>query len=114
MNLQSNSKNQFEVQFRVYDDGVAYRFKTSKKDSITVVQEISTFGFTENGAVYWPEVQKREDYDIYHTSFEEPYKILPVSEVKSTSMAFSPVLVDVGKAKILLTESDLLDYPGMF
>ncbi|HMV11250.1 MAG TPA: glycoside hydrolase family 97 protein [Cyclobacteriaceae bacterium] len=107
-------KNQFEVQFRVYDDGVAYRFKTSKKDSITVVKEISTFDFTDGGTVYWPEVQKREDCDIYHTSFEEPYKILPVSEVKSTSMAFSPVLVDVGKAKILLTESDLLDYPGMF
>lgn len=107
-------KNQFEVQFRVYDDGVAYRFKSSKKDSITVQQEISTFGFAGDGTVYWPEVQKRDNCDIYHTSFEEPYKILPVSEIKSTSMAFSPVLVDVGNAKVLLTESDLLDYPGMF
>lgn len=107
-------KNQFEVQFRAYDDGVAYRFKSSKKDSITVQQEISTFGFAGDGTVYWPEVQKRGDCDIYHTSFEEPYKILTVSEIKSTSIAFSPVLVDVGNAKVLLTESDLLDYPGMF
>lgn len=107
-------KNQVAVQFRVYDDGVAYRFKTSKKDSITVAQEISTFGFTDNGTVYWPEVQKRDDCDIYHTSFEEPYKILPVSDIGPASMAFSPVLVDAGKAKVLLTESDLLDYPGMF
>lgn len=112
--LTAEFKNQFEVQFRVYDDGVAYRFKTLKKDSITVAQEISTFSFTDNGTVYWPEVQKRDDCDIYHTSFEEPYKILPVNEVKPTSLAFSPVLIDVGKAKILVTESDLLDYPGMF
>lgn len=107
-------KNQFEVQFRVYDDGVAYRFKTSKKDSLVISQEIAMFRFANTGTVYWPEVQKRDDCDIYHTSFEEPYKILPIHEIRSTSMAFSPVLVDADKAKILLTESDLLDYPGMF
>jgi len=107
-------KNQFEVQFRVYDDGVAYRFKTSKKDSLVISQEIAMFRFTNTGTVYWPEVQKRDDCDIYHTSFEEPYKILPINEIKSTSMAFSPVLINAGNTKILLTESDLLDYPGMF
>ena len=107
-------KNRFEIQFRVYDDGVAYRFKTTNPDSIIIKNELAAFEFAKPGTVYWPEVQKRDDCDIYHTSFEEPYKTLPIQEVKSTSLAFSPVLVDAGEAKVLLTESDLIDYPGMF
>lgn len=107
-------KNEFEVQFRVYNDGVAYRFKTSRKDSVTVIQEVSAFRFNDNGTAYWPEVQKRDDCDTYHTSFEEPYKIQTLTEIKPASMAFSPVLVDAGKVKVIITESDLVDYPGMF
>ena len=35
----------YTVEFRVYDDGVAYRFVTSFKDSITVQNEIAEFNF---------------------------------------------------------------------
>lgn len=107
-------KNKFELQFRTYDDGVAYRFKIFRKDSVIVMGEVADFAFERGSTVYWPEVQQREGLDKFHTSFEEPYKILPLEEITMESMAFSPVLVDVGDAKIILTESDLIDYPGMF
>jgi len=107
-------RENFSVRFRAYDDGIAYRFETTYKDSITIEQETARFNFPKDGTVYWPEVQKRGELDIYHTSFEEPYRIIPLSEIKNTQIAFSPVLVDLNHAKLLITESDLLEYPGMF
>jgi len=65
----------FSIIFRVYNDGVAYRFLSHIKDSIIVKQEAATFNFPANHFVYYPEVVKRDNADIYHTSFEEPYQL---------------------------------------
>ena len=40
-------KQSFAVIFRAYDDGVAYRFQTSFKDSITIENETAVFNFPE-------------------------------------------------------------------
>lgn len=107
-------RENFSLRFRAYDDGIAYRFETSHKDSLTIIQEVASFHLPSEATVYWPEVQKRGELDIYHTSFEEPYRVLPISEIKNTQIAFSPVLADLNPVKLLITESDLLEYPGMF
>ncbi len=101
--------------FRVYNDGVAYRFTTSLKDSIIVKNEIALFNFPANHRVYYPQVVKRENADIFHTSFEEPYQLKPLDSISKNVLAFSPVLLapDQGP-KIIITEADLEDYPGMF
>ena len=105
----------FKIEFRVYDDGVAYRFLISFKDSVTVKNETADFCFPANPGVYYPGVQKREDLDIFHTSFEELYQFKPLTDITSKEMAFSPVLIAPEEgAKTAITESDLEDYPGMF
>ncbi len=107
--------NGFSLQFRAYDDGVAYRFQMQKKDSVYIQSERATYQFPENHIVYYPRVVKREGVDIFHTSFEEPYQIKEIDSISSADLAFSPVLVSPANgAKLLLTESDLEDYPGMF
>jgi alpha-glucosidase len=100
--------------FRVYDDGVAYRFQTFLKDSLYVKQEVASFRYYHTSTAYFPQVQKRDNLDLYHTSFEEPYRISRLSEIKNSSLAFTPVLVDDNTIKSFITESDLIDYPGMF
>ncbi len=40
-------KGNYQVVFRAYNAGVAYRFVTSFKDSIVVKQEVAEFNFTE-------------------------------------------------------------------
>ncbi len=100
--------------FRAYDDGVAYRFQTRFRDSVQVNQEVATFRFHGDGNVYFSEVQKREHLDAYHTSFEEPYKIVPLATISPDQLSFTPLLVDENSVKVVITESDLLDYPGMF
>ena len=59
-------KNKFEIQFRAYDDRVAYRFKIAHKDSVIVTGEGAEFSFEKGSTVYWPEVQKREGLDMFH------------------------------------------------
>ena len=106
-------RDKFSVTFRAYDDGIAYRFTTAFKDSIEIKNEIATFRFPGSDTVYFPMVQKRDNLDIFHTSFEEPYQKVPLDKIESFQLAFTPVLI-AGKVKTLITESDLWDYPGMF
>jgi alpha-glucosidase len=108
-------KQPFSVVFRVYNDGVAYRFISHHKDSIIIKSEKANFNFTGNHLLYYPEVVKRENADIYHTSFEEPYKLKTIDSLAENNLCFTPVLLSsVDGLKIILTESDLEDYPGMF
>ena len=76
--LTINFKNNFATIFRAYNDGVAYRIVTSFKDSIIIQNETAQFDFNNDAHAWVPIIQKREDQDIFHTSFEElyPYKLL--------------------------------------
>ncbi|MBD0260891.1 MAG: glycoside hydrolase family 97 N-terminal domain-containing protein, partial [Cytophagales bacterium] len=105
----------YRLVFRVYDDGVAYRLLTSFPDSITVQSETARFGFTRNARTWYPAVQPKAGADSFHTSFEEHYTVKPLDSIPSAALMFTPVLVPAGQAaKVLVTESDLEDYPGMF
>lgn len=108
-------KQPFSLVFRVYNDGVAYRFLSHLKDSIIVKKEIASFNFPANDLLYYPEVVKRDNADIFHTSFEEPYKLKPLDSLTQSNFCFTPILVAPSdRPKIIITESDLEDYPGMF
>lgn len=108
-------KDSFELHFRAYDDGVAYRFAASRKDEITVVNELSEFNFPASSLIYYPQVSGRPDADKYHTSFEENYTKAFIDTLPKDMFAFSPVLISTqGLPRVLITESDLVDYPGMF
>lgn len=108
-------RGNYSLEFRAYDDGVAYRFRTAFPDSITVRSETARFALADNPTIYYPAVQPRRDADRFHTSFEEPYQIRPLSQMADSALCFSPVLAAPASGpRIVLTESDLLDYPGMF
>ena len=108
-------KQNFSVAFRVYNDGVAYRIISRFKDSITIKKETAIFQFAKDAHVFAPLVQKREGLDIYHTSFEELYQYKSLDSLTYKDVMFSPALVSsADNIKIAVTESDLLDYPGMF
>ena len=108
-------KQPYKVEIRVYDDGVAYRFTTAFKDSITVQNESASFCFPEGSAAYFPGIHKRDDADIFHTSFEELYPLRKLDSIKNKEVGYTPVLVapPIGP-KIAILESDLEDYPGLF
>jgi alpha-glucosidase len=105
----------YKIEIRAYDDGVAYRFLTFFKDSITVQNEVASFHFPESSAAWFPSIHKREDADIFHTSFEELYPLRQLDSIKNPEVGYTPVLVaPPSDPKIAIAESDLEDYPGMF
>jgi alpha-glucosidase len=105
--------------FRAYDDGVAYRLTTAFDRAIRVRSEEAVFRFPR-GAMGWLPIadcsrKKDEGVDCFHTSFEEVYSVFPLRELGEGRQAFLPVLVEVpGGPKVVLTEADLDDYPGMW
>lgn len=107
-------KGDFSVVFRAYDDGVAYRFETALRDSLRIHREVASFAYNATDSVILATVQKRENADVFHTSFEEPYRVAKVSSLTHHEMCFTPTLVNSSGVKSFITESDLIDYPGMF
>ena len=104
----------YGIIFRAYDDGAAYRWMTKRKDSLTIRSEIAEFNFPGDEEAWIPYVNDPSP-DIYTTSFENFYRKMRLSEFKKDTLAFLPVLVDLGGGrKAAILEADLEDYPGMF
>ena len=108
---------EFSLVVRVYDDGAAYRFISHSKLPFIVKDEKATFAFADGTPAYIPYVcQNTETLSSQlSSSFESPYTHAKIKDWEMDSLAFMPVLVDVGKGrKVCLMEAELLDYPGMF
>ncbi len=100
---------------RVYDDAVAYRFFTSRKDELIIKNEIVNFNFSADHHAFIPFVRDLRGTEIYVNSFEALYKETNLSNINPDTLAFLPLLVDVGNGKkVVILEADLEDYPGMF
>jgi hypothetical protein len=107
-------KGGYGVTFRAYDDGAAYRWVTSRKDSLTIRSEKAEFNFPADEKAWIPYVNDPSP-DMYTTSFENFYRSMRLSEFGKDTLAFLPVLVDMGNGqKAGILEADLEEYPGMF
>ena len=109
----------YSIEFRAFDNAVAYRFvSTAKKGDFTVKNETVEFNFPEDWMSWVPYVNtsKIESFDTqYGNSFENYYQHVNLSGWEPKRLAFLPVVVDAPDGvKVLITESDLRDYPGLF
>ncbi|HVV55510.1 MAG TPA: glycoside hydrolase family 97 protein [Mucilaginibacter sp.] len=108
-------RDDYGLIFRAYDDGVAYRFFTTKSYDITVADEEANFNFKDDDKAFLPFVNDYRNHDKFNTSFEALYDDLNISAIKKDTLAFLPVLVDLGNGKkAAILEADLQDYPGMY
>lgn len=103
-------KDGYGIEFRAFDDGVAYRFVTSRKGDIEVMAEEMNIHFP---ATYSLHLQQTGGFK---TAYEEPYSTVASSDWKpSDKMSTLPVLVDTkDQYKILIAESDVSNYPALF
>ena len=113
--LTVNCKGDYGLVFRVYNDGVAYRFFTKKKTDFIVKNEEANFNFTNDYKAFIPYMWDYRGGQKFNHSFEALYKEINISKFATDSLAFLPLLVDVGNGKkAVILEADLEDYPGMY
>lgn len=113
--LDLKMKGNYGIVFRAYDEGVAYRFYTSFRDSIIIQDEITRMNFPENYDVYMAYSSVKRGKDKYAMAFQNLYERSTVKGVDTDNVAFLPITIDCGsELKMTFLESDLEDYPGMF
>ena len=99
----------FKLEFRAYDNGVAYRFITSLPGSSRVTFEQLDYRFPENTETFFP----KEDSMMSHN--ERIYPLLSLDELNSEDFCTLPVMmVPAEGPKVLFSEANLLDYPALF
>ena len=130
-------KEGLSVVFRAYNNGAAYRYVWEgepgkvfnevasyylQADSATVPY-VSQFDSTAFGSkpfvltnAWTPQSEKwKWFYPQYSSSFENQYTTLPLRKLDSRRLCFLPLLIHGERGiKMCITESALLDYPGMY
>ncbi|MGN6542425.1 MAG: glycoside hydrolase family 97 protein [Ginsengibacter sp.] len=102
-------KSKYSVVFRVYNDAFAYRFETNYPDSITVMNERFNVSLPENSSAWFAFAHR------WMNSYEHIYQKQPIDSLGKNKTAQLPLLLDLNDhGKILVTESDLYDYPGLY
>ncbi len=99
----------YSLEVRAYDDGIAYRWAVKRKGGFKVVNELATFSFPADNNIWFPE----EESMMTHQ--EREYLPLKLSDVTPDRFCSTGMLVDCGNnVKVYISESDLIDYPGMY
>ncbi len=111
-------KKQWGVEFRVYNDGVAYRFVNKRPKAFTIAAEEVAYNFGSDVTATVPYVQFGEDGNYesqFHTSFENTYTVSKISQLNKERLMFLPLVTETPSGKkICISESDLESYPGLF
>ncbi|MGQ8336231.1 glycoside hydrolase family 97 protein [Sunxiuqinia sp. A32] len=102
-------ENSFAIVLRAYDEGVAYRFQTSIGGEIIVKEEEAIFNLSNTGNTIFPTADSNmrsweRAYDIYNT----------IEHVPEGQFCVTPALFKNGDINVIIAESDLFDYPGMY
>lgn len=111
-------KGSYNLIFRAYDDGIAYRFVSSQKKPFIVESEQAEFNFPGNPKAFIAYSNTSETRPLdkqYMNSFEHVYSHVALSEWNMKRLGISPLLVEAPNGKkVCITEADLINYPGMF
>ncbi len=100
------------VIFRLFDDGVAYRFSTDNKDEQIIFSETADYRLAGDPILYMAHSTNEKNPEAM--AFQNFYSVTPASSA-SPLLAFLPIVADYGDGlKLSLMESDVDGYPGMF
>ncbi len=107
------------IEFRAYNEGVAYRFLTKdmKSSSYLINGEHSEFNLTEDFKSYIP--YSTNPRNPMSMAFQSTYDVNNLSSQDQSNLGYLPLVIDCGNSstpelKLSLMESDVENYPGMF
>ena len=99
-----------KLQFRVYNNGMAYRFILNLPGEIKIISDRADFIFDKEATLTF-----QKDNSNPNSNFEKPYVTSKIRELTTDDMGNLPALVQTGSGRcILLLEADTRDYPVMW
>jgi alpha-glucosidase len=108
---QSGPGRRFDVVFRVFDDGLGFRYDLPAQaalDTFAITNELTEFAFADNARAWWiPSDRPRKDRS------EMLYTSSPVSVLDSVQTPLTLESTD-GGTFLVVHEAHLVDYPRMF
>ncbi len=118
----------YDLIVRAYNEGLAYRFITRLSGDIIINSEDAVFNFTSTPKIYFPEcdasvVGEKDLQKIIrpihqgYRNFERTYNIYnSPTDIPKARFSVTPVLYEYPETscKIVVTEADTYDYPGMY
>ena len=111
-------KGGWSLEFRVFNDGVAYRFASEASEGYEIASEQAEINFPADRKVFTPYVKGSEGCSFeqqFQNSFENIYTETTINGMKPGQLSFLPLLVDAGDGiKICISEVNLEAYPGMY
>lgn len=103
-------ENSFALIFRAYNEGIAYRFVTDFKGDVKVLSEQADFNLPGQPGAF---LQQTTNYTTWEGSY---IKSSSIRDIANGVRATTPALFDYQEpsVKVLIAESDVWDYPGMY
>ena len=104
-------KNGFGLIVRAYDEGITYRFYTTRNGKTIIKNETADFEFGKDKKAWLPYTTTPEK--PFAMAFQNIYDETAIDTAEQ-KLAFLPATVDCGAAKVTILESDIVSYPGMW
>ena len=101
-------KSGWSLTFRAYDDGLAYRFETVASDSLTIKNEVSDIRFPDGSTSWFPSEKGLMSHN------ENSFLFTTLDTISDRNLASLPVLFKAAGVNVLISESAIEDYPGMW
>ncbi len=102
-------KSGYSITLRLFNEGLAYRFSTSLRDSLTILRENLSIKLGDNDSLRFQASKS------FKSSYETPYEFSNVGRIEAGKLLHLPVLVEKDRGPfVMVTEADLYNYPGMW
>ena len=113
--LKLTFKDGWSLEFRAYDNGAAYRIVTSAKGRMTVSNETVEYRMPQEAQVCLSLENMPGEKDPFRTMYERKYTFEKVAQLDAEKqMSYLPILATTDSWVMLITETDLYDYPAVF
>ncbi|MFO7620137.1 MAG: glycoside hydrolase family 97 N-terminal domain-containing protein, partial [Bacteroidales bacterium] len=107
--LEIRFRPDLSVTFRLFDEGLAYRFATSSRDSLLIRRENLDIMFEESDSARF------QSSKSFNSAYETPYEHEAASNIQQAKLCNLPFLTEKANGTfVMITEADLYDYPGLW
>jgi alpha-glucosidase len=105
--LRVGFSNGLTLEWRAYDDGIAWQWSVKKGESYKVIDEKAGFNFPKGSRTLYPEE------DGFYSHNERKYHNYSLDSI-GQKLASLPALFEINGNKVLINEAGLFDYAGMW